>query len=66
MYRNLEAELARKAIKKKELAELLDVRQATIYDKINGKFPFTLDEAVAIRNNFFEEMNVEYLFKKFE
>jgi hypothetical protein len=65
MYKNLEAELARSGIKKKDVAELLDVRLATIYDKMNGKYPFTFCEAQNIRDKMFPGMKLEYLFKEF-
>lgn len=63
-YPNLEAELARKNIKRKELAELLKVRPATIYDKLNGKYPFTVNEAMTIKNHFFPNLTVDYLFSQ--
>jgi plasmid maintenance system antidote protein VapI len=64
MYRNLEAECARQGIKKKDIAEYLNVRYATIYDKLKGKFPFTYDEALAIKKKFFPDLLIEYLFDK--
>lgn len=66
MYRNLEAEIARKGIHKKEIAGVWDCRQATVYDKLNGKSKITLDEAQSLKREFFPEMKIEYLFKKFE
>ena len=53
MYRNLEAEMAREGITRKDLAETLGVRYATIIDKMKGRYSFTLDEAFIIRNKFF-------------
>ena len=64
MYPNLEAELARNDISKTEIAEFLGVRQATVYDKLNGNSSIKLDEALAIKREFFSELNMEYLFKK--
>lgn len=63
MYRNLEAEMVREGISRKDLAELLEVRYATIIDKLKGKFGFTLDEAFKIRNSFFSDLSFEYLFE---
>ncbi len=65
MFSNLEAEIARKRLHKKELGKTLGVRQATIYDKLNGKSKFTLKEALKIKNTYFPEMEIKYLFKKF-
>lgn len=63
-YRNLEAECARKGITKKDIALCLDVRYATVSDKMRGKYPFTLDEALKIKKNFFPNLSIEYLFNK--
>lgn len=63
MYRNLEAEMAREGVTRKDFAELLDVRYATVIDKLKGKFSFTLDEAFKIRSEFFPTLSFEYLFK---
>lgn len=63
MYRNLEAEMVRQGITRKDLAQLLDVRYATIIDKLKGKFSFTLDEAFKIKNSFFSNLSFEYLFE---
>jgi len=62
VYPNLEAEMARKGLKRKDLADVLNVRTATIYDKLNGKYPFTLNEAMKIRDNLFPDLTVDYLF----
>lgn len=66
MYRNLRAEMARNEISIKELAEFLKVRHATISDKINGKYRFYYDEAKAIKDKYFPEMPIEYLFESDE
>lgn len=66
MYRNLEAEMAREGITRKDLAETLGVRYATIIDKMKGRYSFTLDEAFIIRNKFFPHLSFEYLFERDE
>lgn len=63
-YPNLEFEMNKIGLKKKCLAELLGVRTATIYDKLNGKFPFTLDEATEIKKKYFPQKTLDYLFSK--
>ena len=65
-YINLEAEMARKGLLKKDIAETLGVRTATVYDKLKGKHPFTFDEALKIKNKYFPEFTLEYLFYKEE
>lgn len=62
MYRNLLAEMARRGINKKDLAEFMEMRYPTIVDKTNGKSRFYLDEAFRIRNQFFPDCEIEYLF----
>lgn len=62
MYRNLLAEMARKGISKKDIAVFMKVRYATIVDKVNGKYPFKVDEAFKIKQKFFPELTIDYLF----
>ena len=62
MYNNLRAEMARKGIKIKDLAELLGVRRSTVSDKINGKYRFYYEEASKIKKTFFPDLDLEYLF----
>lgn len=54
--------MARNSIKSKELAEHLGVRIATIYDKLNGHYDFSLNEAIKIKRHFFPDYDLEYLF----
>ena len=61
-YRNLEAEMKRSNIKRKDIAEKLNVRYATVTDKVNGKSKFSFDEALFIKNNYFPSLSLEYLF----
>lgn len=62
MFRNLEAELARKGFIKGDLAKLLGVRYATVIDKTKGRSQFSIDEAFRIRDNFFPDLTLDYLF----
>lgn len=64
MYPNLEAELGRRKISKKELARLTGIRYNTLCDKCLEKFGFTLDEAVAISDVLGKPMPIEDLFAK--
>lgn len=49
IYPNLEAELARASINKKELAAIIGVSKNTLYSRLNGKTDLTLSEARIIR-----------------
>jgi len=62
LYKNLKAEMARRGVMVKDIAELLNVRRSTASDKINGKFRFYYDEALKIKKEFFPDLDLEYLF----
>lgn len=62
MYANLLAEIARKGWNKKVLAKTLEWRYATLIDKLNGKYPLTLEEALKIKDALGTDLPVETLF----
>lgn len=64
MYSNLDAEMARKGLRRKDLAWMFKDRTATVSDKLNGKYPILIDEAFKIKETYFPELSVDYLFKK--
>lgn len=64
MYNNLEAEIARKKIKKLLIAKEIGRTYNTLNLKLAGKYPFTYDEALIIHEKFFSECNFKELFKK--
>lgn len=66
MYNNLEAEIARKRIKKHIIAKVIGKTYNTLNLKISGKYPFTYDEALRIQEEFFPECDFKELFKKSE
>lgn len=61
-YPNLRAEMSRLGIKQIDIAKLLEVREATISDKMNGKSNFDIDEAFLIKKTFFPDLTIDYLF----
>lgn len=63
MLVNLINEKKNKKITSKQIANLLNTREATISDKLNGKSRFSFDEAIIIQKVFFPEYKLEYLFK---
>jgi len=63
MYPNLAAEMARKGIKQKDIAEMLKIRSATVSLKLSRKAPLMIDEAFKIKMKFFPECPLEYLFE---
>lgn len=64
MLNNLKAEMVRHGVKAKDISDLLHVRLATVYDKLNGHYEFTFNEALKIKHNFFPNYDLEYLFAK--
>lgn len=64
MFRNLEAEMARKGITKGDVAKFLGVRYGTIIGKAKGRSQFSLAEAFKIKDHFFPDQDFEYLFKQ--
>lgn len=62
MLRNLKAEISRNGLSCSDIATVLNKTDRCIRDKLNEKYDFTLSEATKIRNKFFSEMTLEYLF----
>ena len=62
MYPNLNAELARRGWNKKVLSKKLGTRYATVVDKLNGKYPLTLNECKAIQEELKTDMTIDELF----
>ena len=60
MFPNLNAELARRGMKKKEFAKLLDISERTAANKLCGKSEFTLSEIRKI-SGLFPGLSVDYL-----
>lgn len=63
MYPNLLAEMARRKITAKELAEKLGVTPTTMSWKLNGKSTFTLEEASQIKVILGTDVLIEELFQ---
>lgn len=62
MYSNLNAELARRSISRRALAEKIDMPYSTLLDKFNGRSQFTLREAEAIRVCIDSSLSIDELF----
>ncbi len=63
MYSNLDAELARRRITRKALAERLHKTPSTISLKLSGKAPITLNECIEIKRAIGSEYTIDYLFE---
>ncbi|EJT6152833.1 MAG: XRE family transcriptional regulator [Clostridium perfringens] len=64
IFSNLRAEMARKQITIKKIAELLEINRDTAGRKLSGKAPLYLSEALVINKELFPNKNVTYLFKE--
>lgn len=66
MYKNVNAERARKGITLEDLAEALGKTVSTVSQKLNGIYPITLDEAKIIKSCLGVDMPLEELFEEVE
>lgn len=66
VYPVLAGEIAKRGIKKTALAQGAGMSDRVLRNKMAGKTPFSLPEALAIKNRFFPDFGVEALFKKDE
>lgn len=64
MFPNLRAEMARKGITTKDLSSCLGCSPKTVLNKFSGKSEFTRVELFKIKNEFFPDLTIEYLFQK--
>ena len=62
MFPNLKAEMARKNITVKEIAEFLEKNDSWLDNRISGKASLPLIDGVRIKNKFFPEIDIEVLF----
>ncbi len=64
-YPNLEAELSRSGITRLQVAALLGKNKSTISSWMHGNYKgFSITQATAIRNEFFPDMSLDYLFSE--
>lgn len=64
MFSNLRAEMARKQVTIKKIAEILEINRDTVGRKLSGKAPLYLSEALLINKELFPNKKVTYLFKE--
>lgn len=61
-YSTLVGEMAKRGIKKKEVAQSLGICDKSLNNKINCRAPFTWPEVYRIRSMFFPDMTSDELF----
>lgn len=64
MYPNLNAEMSRIGIEQKDIAKCINKGADAVSLKINGKRVWLLEEAKKIKNTFFPDLSIEYLFER--
>lgn len=62
MTNNLKAEMARAEVTQVDIAELLGTSPNTVVNKMAGRTSFNIKEAHAIRDKFFPDKTIDYLF----
>ncbi len=60
--RNLEAEMARNGIIKKDIVNLIGKTYKTVQSRFNGKSEWTYEECIMIRDRLFPTLTLDYLF----
>jgi len=64
MYSNVKAELARQNLSVVDLSNKTGIRYQTLIEKLNGKYPLTLDEAKKIKAALGVDLSMEELFAR--
>ena len=64
MVRNLIAEMARKNLFNKDIADAAGISEKSVSNKILCKTEFTRKEMVAIKKAYFPECTLDYLFEQ--
>ena len=61
-YPVLVAEMAKRNIRKKQIARAANICEKALYNKLTGKVPFTWPEVTSIRMAYFGDMTSDDLF----
>lgn len=64
IYKNLRAEMGREQLTIGSLAAGIDMNRDTLSRKLSNSSPIYLDEAFLIKEIFFTDKSLEYLFKE--
>lgn len=64
VFVNLRAELGRKQLTIDRIAKELGMNRDTLSRKLRGKTHLTLEDAFALKNRYFDDLSIEYLFSK--
>lgn len=64
MYANLKAEMSRYGVTSQNIADVIGTQVQAAILKINGNSEFKFSEAIKIRDTYFPNIRLEYLFTK--
>lgn len=64
MYKNAKAEMVRQGLRLEDVAPGLDMTISTLSQKLNGKYPITLNEAKAFKKIVKTDLPLEVLFEE--
>lgn len=63
MLLNLKAEMIKNKVTASDIADVIGRTDRAVRSKVSGKTSFTFTEARSIRDKFFPELSIEYLFE---
>jgi plasmid maintenance system antidote protein VapI len=61
-YVTLKEKMASRDVKIEDIASLLEIHRNSASNKVNGISRFTIDESIKVRNAFFPDLELDYLF----
>ena len=64
MYLNFYKEMKVRSLNQLEIADKIGITRESLNNKINGKTDFKSTEMFAIKEHFFPDLTLEYLFEK--
>lgn len=64
MYKNAKAEMVRQGLRLEDVASIMGKTISTISLKLNGKYPFTLNEAKQFKEIVKSDLPLEILFEE--
>ncbi|MEW5952495.1 MAG: helix-turn-helix transcriptional regulator [Bacillota bacterium] len=62
MFRNLKAEMARQGLTGKQIAVAIGISEKAFSNRMSGRTEFLMGELIAIRETFFRNLDIGYLF----
>lgn len=61
-YKILKEKMASRNVKIEDIALLLQIHRNSASNKINGSSSFSIDESIKVRDAFFPDLELDYLF----